>query len=848
MTGEEYRLGRARAAWALQVLGTILEPESMGSLDWQPLGELAASDPVGFVAAASRMDRGTAEHDPPRALTDAMAIDAYPAVIAWSRDEASRITLVPAGHWVVVTDQAPFRVTLRGEEKVARHAQSVRMQEAQVALIAPGVECGDAELVMERFAGGEPLVRARFRFLPLGRRLEERGVGKIVLLTNGAGAMARIGLDPGRVRSKYDCVLGANLHPTVPVDRHVLVKRARIWAMANGFLTALDGDNLAGFEPGPPARWRFEANAGDGRLLQVEMLAQMADGENTTLLRFERPGMGRDLDDLGMRLTVRLDIEDRNFHWETRRTPEADEHFGRHTETLAVTGRTGFRFAPAVDRRLRVYTDSGEYHPQAEWCEGIPHPVEVGRGQVGAGDAYSPGWFDLPLQVGRPVTLVITAEREGQERVELDWAMRERRLAAGRADPFERRLVRALEDFVVRRGAGKTVIAGYPWFLDWGRDTLICGRGLLAAGLTKEVEELLSVFGRWEQGGTLPNSIHGEDASNRNTSDASLWYGLLCEELEAVRGAGSLDEIRVSGGGRTLRDVLGSIGRNHVRGMANRIVMDDASGLLWSPAHFTWMDTNHPACTPREGYPIEIQALWIRLLRFLHRLGVPPEGEPWGDLARRAEVSVERHFWLEKDGWTADVLVGGRGTQAAKATPDDALRSNGLLAVGLGVLRGARARSCVEAARRHLVVPGAVRSLAPLPVRLPLEVRGADGRLLTDPRRPYRGRYEGEEDISRKPAYHNGTAWVWKLPVFCEALVLAWDGAREAVEAAKGYLSSVEDLLEAGCVGQLPEVLDGDAPHRQRGCDAQAWSVTETLRVWRWLREGAGWRPVPPGR
>jgi predicted glycogen debranching enzyme len=261
--------------------------------------------------------------------------------------------------------------------------------------------------------------------------------------------------------------------------------------------------------------------------------------------------------------------------------------------------------------------------------------------------------------------------------------------------------------------------------------------------------------------------------------------------------------------------------------------MDEESGLIWSPAHFTWMDTNHPACTPREGYPVEIQALWIRLLWQVERLGVQPVAETWEGLARRAEASLERRFWLEDRGWLADVLVAKTGEGVSRGVVDDALRSNQLLAVSLGVLRGDRARRCVEAARRYLVVPGGVRSLAPLPVGLPLEIRGADGRLLNEPVRPYWGRYEGDEDTRRKPAYHNGTAWVWMLPVFCEALVRAWDGAPEAVMAAKGYLMSLEELLWAGCAGQLPEVLDGDAPHAQRGCDAQAWSVTEALRVFR---------------
>jgi glycogen debranching enzyme len=150
---------------------------------------------------------------------------------------------------------------------------------------------------------------------------------------------------------------------------------------------------------------------------------------------------------------------------------------------------------------------------------------------------------------------------------------------------------------------------------------------------------------------------------------------------------------------------------------------------------------------------------------------------------------------------------------------------------------GEKACRCVDVALRYLVVPGALRSLAPLPVSLPLPIHGNDGHLLNKPDEPYYGRYEGDEDTQRKPAYHNGTGWVWTLPTFSEALARAWDFSAEAVAAGKAYLGSTGRLLDEGCVGQLPEIVDGDAPHEQRGCDAQAWSVTEVLRVWMRLRE-----------
>ncbi len=390
----------------------------------------------------------------------------------------------------------------------------------------------------------------------------------------------------------------------------------------------------------------------------------------------------------------------------------------------------------------------------------------------------------------------------------------------------------------MRRNEGKTVIAGYPWFLDWGRDSLICARGLLAAGMVEEVRQLLLTFAKFEDHGTLPNTIHGNDVSNRDTSDAPLWFAVVCEELAAAckTKAGAFFDTAVNDQGRTLREVLTSIAENYQRGTPNGIHLDPDSALIWSPSHFTWMDTNYPAGTPREGYPVEIQVLWIRLLRLLRRISGKADAKRWSDLADHASASFDHLFWLEPAGWFADVLLGGPRVIARDAVVDGALRSNCLFAISLGLVSGERARRCVEAAQKYLVVPGALRTLAPLPVSVPLAIY-RDHQLLNDPPNPYWPRYEGDEDTRRKPAYHNGTAWTWTFPTFCEALARAWDQSPAAVAAAKSYLGSAEALLDEGCLGQLPEILDGDIPHTQRGCDAQAWGVTETLRVWKWLKQ-----------
>lgn len=173
---------------------------------------------------------------------------------------------------------------------------------------------------------------------------------------------------------------------------------------------------------------------------------------------------------------------------------------------------------------------------------------------------------------------------------------------------LEQTLRRASLDFIARRDDGQTVIAGYPWFLDWGRDTLIAARGLLAGGWHQEVVGILDVFGRFAERGTLPNSIHGDNASNRDTSDAPLWYAVVAEETVTQIGP-DLARRQLPGTSRSLVDTVRLLVEGYLAGTPNGIRVDPDSALVWSPSHFTWMDTNHPACTPREGYPVEIRAV-----------------------------------------------------------------------------------------------------------------------------------------------------------------------------------------------------------------------------------------------
>ena len=845
LSGDDYRRARAQAAFALELLNKIIPAETIDGFDWRRLAEQVERSPKNFLAAAAEFAARNAKTPLSDLLAEVEAGKIFPRVVEWTLIDRRRITPVPAGHWLLIQDTAPFRATLEMQNGGvgATHVQSTPAGNGFMACFAPR-EAADAQLVLERHAAASQKISAALCFLSSNPQSAIRNPQSdaLILLTNGLGGMARLCVDLGRVNSKYDCVLGANLNPDFPVDRHIFVKRLRAWVNADGFLSPLDFRNLAAFHAGPPAVWNFVASAGDGRTVEIELRAEMVAGKNTTVFQFSRPtgarATGKQLPaNADVRLTVRFDIEDRNFHSETKRNGGADFHFSSNTREvqsskLKTQNGAGFEFTPAPERQLRVFADAGEYHPQPEWCENIPHPVEQSRGQTGSGDAYSPGWFELPLAKGANVTLVATAENEeiksGKRKAE----------SRNSEKNFETQLECAARQFVVRRGEGKTVIAGYPWFLDWGRDSLICARGLLAAGMVDEVRRLLLTFAQFEKDGTLPNTIHGSDVSNRDTSDAPLWFAVACEEFFETQNSKlntkNFYATPVDENGRTVRDVLTSIAENDARGTPNGIHMDVDSALIWSPAHFTWMDTNYPAGTPREGYPVEIQALWIRLLRQLEKISAKSEQAKWRELAGRATASFGKLFWLEEKGWFADVLLAKPGAAARDAKPDDALRSNGLFAVSLGLVTGERAKRCVEAARKYLVVPGALRSLAPLPVSVPLPIY-REGQLLNNPSEPYWRRYEGDEDTRRKPAYHNGTAWTWTFPVFCEALARAWDFSPAAVAAAKSYLGSAEQLLNDGCLGQLPEILDGDAPHAQRGCDAQAWGVTESLRVWKLL-------------
>jgi glycogen debranching enzyme len=766
-----------------------------------------------------------------------------PVVIwQWPRD-LHRTVMLPPGFLLLVRANVPFHASLCEDDRVVATSASIRLADGTPATILPTWSSSSGpvperqlRLHLARFTGGSA-VHEEAPLLALAPAGDEttvrlrldgatiRARHDYALLTNGRGAMAQIRAAWGTIRSQYDALLAVNPHPDVPDNRRIFFTRCRAWVRYRGYSHALDAACTDTFEADPggtAAVWRFLTPVGMGRRVAISFTATLLRDRNRLDLHVRRePLAADDHEALGdsepVTLILRPDIEARDFHTKTQAFTGPEHHF-----PAAVTAAPdGFGFAPAPGESYRMAIATGSFHHEPCWTYAVAHPEEAERGLGPHSDLFSPGWFETTLAAGD--TAVLTAATAG------DFAETAGTPAPPPPQtvpqlPFEETLRRALDTFVVARDGLRTVIAGYPWFLDWGRDTLIVLRGLAAAGYGREALKILREFGRLESRGTLPNMIRGADHGNRETSDAPLWFFIATRDLISALGHDAV--LDAPCGDRPLREVLRSIAHHMLEGTPNGIRTDPATGLVYSPPHYTWMDTNYPAATPRTGYPVDIQALWIAGLAMLReQLG----DTQLADIETRARQSLLRYFVLP-EGWLADNLRAEPGQGAAEAVAEDALRPNQLLAVTLGAIdpRSPVARSVV-AACAELLVPGGIRSLADRPVRVPQPVYGQHG-LLNDPYRPYWGHYLGDEDTRRKPAYHNGTAWGWPFPLFCEAWLAVYGDAARA--PARALLGSARGLLESGCIGNLPEIIDGNTPHTQRGCGAQAWSISELLRVW----------------
>lgn len=440
-----------------------------------------------------------------------------------------------------------------------------------------------------------------------------------------------------------------------------------------------------------------------------------------------------------------------------------------------------------------------------------------GRRETGLGLICAAVELTVPQGESRRLELVFSTEPSGKGGAEilLDAEARQRSLLAqsGFKDPAARELARSADAFIANRpsSGGKTILAGYPFFGDWGRDTMIALPGcVLATKQYDTAKSILRTFLAYEQDGLVPNLFpEGQEEPRYNTVDAALllincvWlYYQKTDDRDFVREAWPV-MVRIIHAYRT--------GTHHAIGM-------DTDGLIFAGKgmdQVTWMDVCVDGIlpTPRHGKPVEINAYWYNALRILQELALTlgEDGTAYGRLAEQVKMSFTDLFWMEEKGYLKDV-VSGTGA-------DEQLRCNQIWAVTMPftMLPPAQEQRVVESVRRHLYTPFGLRTLSP-----------------EDPEfHPFYGGSQRERDM----AYHQGTIWPYPLGAYYLAWLKTHGSTAEAAAQVREQLGNMEAMLREGCVGQLPEIYDGGNPGPSKGCFAQAWSVGELLRVYEALEQ-----------
>ena len=631
------------------------------------------------------------------------------------------------------------------------------------------------------------------------------------LVTNGLGSVA-CGTIGGAPTRSYHGFLVAALQP--PVDRTLLVAPLRERALLEGRDHPLTELHTESFHlEGTIPCWTFALAD-----LRLEKRIFMPAGVQASyahyrLVRGEAP----------LRLEIEVPVQHRSHHGGPR--PRL------RSEAVA----SGVRIHPHTGGSFQVLSSGGRWWVPStpRWREDIHLAREAERGLACRDAHLEAARVQIELSPERPcLTLVATtaaavrldgekvlAERIDTERRLLERWRRARPEVAAAAPPWIRQLVLAADQFLVQRSlagetpaSGRSVIAGYPWFDDWGRDTMIALPGLtLATGRGEEAVAILRTYAAHLDRGMLPNRFPGggglpDPRHGYNTVDAALWF---FQAVRAVVLEDDHDDVL-----RELYPRLAGIVEHHRDGSRCGIGMDPRDGLLRAgeaDSQLTWMDARHDgrSVTPRIGKPVEVNALWHSALaamaEFAARLGEDPA--PFRAMAARTRRGFAR-FWCEERGHCFDVLdvPGGGG--------DASLRPNQLLALSLPhrLLPPPLERSLLRHCAQRLLTSHGLRSLDP-----------------RDPR--YQGRYGGNRS-ERDEAYHQGTAWAWWLGPFA----LAHGRIHGDPEGALSFLEPIAHHLRAAGLGSVSEIFDGDAPHAPRGCIAQAWSVAEVLRAWTELR------------
>jgi predicted glycogen debranching enzyme len=634
------------------------------------------------------------------------------------------------------------------------------------------------------------------------------------LVTNGIGGYAS-GTIAGLLTRRYHGILVAALQP--PLGRTLVLAKLDDTALYGDRFYPLHTNRWADGAVGPHGYWQIERFSLEGTIPTwryacgdaiLEKRIWMQPGANTTyvyyqLIRATQP----------LTLTVKAMVNYRDYHSSTR---------GQGWQMTVTPGERGVEVSAYPEAMpLQINSDRATVTANHDWYYGFELAVERYRGLDGQDDHLHAATFEVVLQPGESLTLVASTEQvastDGESALKLRRIYEQKLLGLWKTSrPIDARevptwvqhLVLVADQFLVNRSTaddphGKTIIAGYHWFGDWGRDTMISLPGLtLTTGRPEIARSILRTFARHIDQGMIPNRFpDAGEVPEYNTVDATLWY------FEAVRTyfATTGDDDLV----HDLFPVLAEIIDWHCRGTRYSIHLDPADGLLYAgePAvQLTWMDAKIGdwVVTPRTGKPVEVNALWYNALRTIARLArqIGKPHQEYDAIADRALARFSR-FWNSDLGYCYDVLDGPDGN-------DDALRPNQIFAVSLpeSPLTPGQQKSVVDVCGRALLTSHGLRSLSP-----------------DHPQ--YQAHYGGNQ-YSRDSAYHQGTVWGWLLGPFVQAHLRVYNNPARARE----FLEPMIDHFNAHGVGNLSEIFDADAPMTPRGCIAQAWTVAEVLRVW----------------
>ena len=631
------------------------------------------------------------------------------------------------------------------------------------------------------------------------------------LETNGLGGFASstiIGLNTRR----YHGLLVAATKP--PVGRYVLLSKLEETLFLDGQGFDLSANRYPGvvhpqgfrylkrFRLDPFPIFTYEVEG-----IEIEKSVFMIHGENSTVIHYELTKNDHPESPRNLRLEARPLIAFRDYHSTTHENGALNPIVEQSPRLAAVAPYQGLP-------PLYLAHNAAELWKSGSWYRNFEYDAERERGLDFTEDLFNPCALRFDLRAN-PQALVIAsllprdAARSGEYRRNEIIRRKHIKRSSPLEDDFAQTLTAAAEQYIVSREDQKTVIAGYHWFSDWGRDTMIALPGLtLPTGKHDIARSILRTFARHVDQGMLPNRFpDAGETPEYNTVDATLWF------FEAARAylayTGDLVFVRDE-----LYPVFADIIAWHTRGTRHGIKVD-SSGLLSSGepgVQLTWMDAKvgNWVVTPRRGKPVEIQALWYNSLCIMEDLARRFDDDAgqkrYRNMATVAGWSFNGLFWNDKVGCLYDVING--------ALPDPSIRPNQILAVSLphSMLSPERAKSLVDTVQQHLLTPYGLRTLAP-----------------TDPQ--YRGRYTGGP-AERDAAYHQGTVWPWLMGPFLTAYVKVNGGSEGARRQAAEWLAPLKEHLTDGGLGHISEIFDGDAPQRPCGCIAQAWSVAEVLRAY----------------